>query len=389
MRKYHFYEKIPGCVIPEDRLMKKRKYLALAAALLLSVFLSLEAAVVFAEETEDTEDTKESLTEILEEIEDNKEALEEGKKKEKSLASQVNELEKELGRLSVAIDEGEAKLAVLEKELEAAQKKVDIQNKNLNARLRNMYKNGNVGFMDVLFDSSSFSEFLTNLDLVKKIYASDQDVLNQLQKAHDEVEAKKNEVQALQNELEYSKSVTQTQKTEIEDKKAEIAASNEETEKMLDELKAEADAMTAKLKSEASSSATSIYTGGEFDWPTPSTSYITSPFGYRIHPISGTRKFHTGIDIGASYGSSIVAANSGTVILAGWNGGYGKCVVVDHGGGYSTLYAHASAILVNHGETVARGQEIAQVGSTGNSTGPHLHYEIRINGEYQNPMNYY
>ncbi len=358
-----------------------KKFLTISLALILAVFMSFETMAVYAED-------EESLSDILKEIEENQEELEEGKKEVKSLSSQVNNLEQELNNLTSAIADAEAQLVVLEGELAAAQEKVDTQTENLNARLRTMYKNGNVGFMDVLFNSGSFSEFLTNLDLVRKIYSSDQEVLNELQEAHDEVEAKKNEVQALQDDLKYSKTVTANQKAEIEAKKAEIAASNEETEKMIDELKAEADAMTAKLQSEGSSSATSQYTGGQMAWPTPSSSYITSPFGYRIHPISGNRKFHTGIDIGASSGSSIVAANPGVVILAGWNGGYGKCVVVDHGGGYTTLYAHASSLLVSKGQTVTRGETIARVGSTGNSTGPHLHFEVRINGEYQNPYPY-
>ena len=355
-----------------------RRGILVVIALLLVGIMIVEPAVVSAA----------TLSEIRKEIEEKEKKLEEGQSQEKSLASQVSELEKKITELEGAISENEVKLEKLQKEVDEAQKKVDTQSENLNARLRNMYKNSSVGYLDVLLKSDSFSDFLTNLDLVKIIYSSDQDILKKLEKAHKELEKKKNEVETLQAELKNAKSTAESNKSTIEAKKAEIAKSNKETERMIDELQADADAMTAKLQSEGSSSTTSEYTGGVLQWPTPSSSYITSPFGYRIHPIYGYKKFHTGIDIGASSGSAIVAANPGTVILSGWNGGYGKCVVVDHGGGVTTLYAHCSSLLVSYGQKVSRGQQIAKVGSTGNSTGPHLHFEVRLNGSYKNPMNY-
>lgn len=356
----------------------RSKTTVILIALIAVVFFICEPAAIYAE----------SLSEIREEIKEQQEKLEAGEEEEKSLSSQVTELEQTVNRLEVAIGENEVKLDKLRVEVEEAQKKVDEQTENLNGRLRNMYKTSTIGFLDVLLDSASFSEFLTNLDLVKIVYSADQEVLEELEEAHQILENKKQEVETLQADLKASKSDAVAQKETVEAKKAEIAESNEETEKMIDELQAEADAMTAKIQSVGSSSTTSVYTGGELLWPTPSASYITSPFGYRIHPIYGYRKFHSGIDIGAYSGSSIVSANDGTVILSGWNGGYGKCVVVDHGGGITTLYAHCSSLLVGYGQSVTRGQTIAQVGSTGASTGPHLHFEVRVNGAYQNPLNY-
>ena len=330
----------------------------------------------------------ESLSDIRKKIEQKEAELEDGQAEEKSLATKVRNLEEEIASLETAIAEGEVKLKKLEKELAIAEKKLETQNENLNARLRNMYKTGSIGFLDVLLDSGSFSEFLTNLDVVKMIYSSDQEFLQELQKIYDEVERKKNEVETLQAELKDSKAVAQEQKKTIEAKKAEIAKSNEETEKMIDDLQAEADALTVKLQNTASNSETSKYTGGEMAWPTPASHIVTSPYGWRIHPIFGYSKFHTGIDIGAGYGSRIVAANAGTVISAGYNGGYGYCVMIDHGGGYVTLYAHCSSMAVGYGQKVKRGQTVAYVGSTGNSTGPHLHFEVRLNGNYQNPYPY-
>ena len=123
-------------------------------------------------------------------------------------------------------------------------------------------------------------------------------------------------------------------------------------------------------------------------WPAPDSHTITSYFGWRVHPITGTNKYHSGVDIGASYGSSVLAADSGTVILAGWNGGYGNCIVISHGNGITTLYGHLSSIIVSSGQSVSQGQTIGYVGSTGNSTGPHLHWEVAVNGSQVNPLNY-
>nr|WP_252187509.1 M23 family metallopeptidase [Anaeromonas gelatinilytica] len=132
------------------------------------------------------------------------------------------------------------------------------------------------------------------------------------------------------------------------------------------------------------------YVGGVYKWPVPGHNRISSPFGNRIHPISGSKSFHTGIDIsyGGQYGTTVVAANSGKVIFSGWKGTYGKAVMIDHGGQMVTLYAHNQSLLVNVGDNVSAGQAIALGGSTGNSTGPHLHFEVRKNGKYMNPISY-
>ena len=127
---------------------------------------------------------------------------------------------------------------------------------------------------------------------------------------------------------------------------------------------------------------------GSMMWPCPSCHTITSPFGWRYHPIYQTQKYHSGVDIGASYGATIVAADGGTIITAGSVSGYGNCVVINHGNGITTLYGHMSSIAVSVGQKVSKGQTIGYVGSTGNSTGPHLHWEVTVNGVRQNPLNY-
>ena len=345
-----------------------------------------------------------SLSEIRNEIKEKEAELSEGREKEGNLAEQMLTLEEDIesmqssiNRLESAISEGEDQLVSLEEELEKAQEKVDVQNENLGERLRTMYKNGSVGFLDVLLDSGSFTEFLTNLDMVEMIYSSDREVLRGLEEAYDEIDTKKKEVEALQQELQTSRNVAKQEKAELEDsratveaQKAEIAESNEETEAMIEALKADAAAMAQVAVDRGSSSTTSTYTGGAMAWPVPSvgTANITSIFGWRIHPIFGEGQGHTGVDIGASMGASVVAANPGTVIYAGWYGGYGNCVQVDHGGGVVTLYGHNSSILVSVGQQVSRGQTIALIGSTGYSTGPHCHFEVMLNGVHVDPLDY-
>lgn len=374
-------------------MLKRKSRFAMIVAILLMLTFAVETSLASAA----------TLSQIRNNIKNKQQELNESKAKEKSLGDQVNSLEQQINskqsdidELEASISEAQAKLETLEEELAAAEEKVNTQNENLNARLRNMYKNGSVGFIDVLMDSGSFSEFLNNLSLVEKVYTSDQDVLEELQKAYDEIDAKKKEIETLQAELSESKATMEEQKSSleadkasVEKKKAEIAADSAETQRELDKLEADAQALTSSIRNSGSSSSSSKYNGGIMAWPVPSCHTISSGYGGRIHPTTGKYKFHGGLDIPGSYGSAIVAANSGKVIWAGNRGdSYGNYVIIDHGGGVSTLYGHSSKVLVSSGQSVSRGQRIANVGSTGRSTGPHCHFEVRINGSRVNPNPY-
>ena len=374
-------------------MLKRKSRFAMIVAILLMLTFAVETSLASAA----------TLSQIRNNIKNKQQELNESKAKEKSLGDQVNSLEQQINskqsdidELEASISEAQAKLETLEVELAAAEEKVNTQNENLNARLRNMYKNGSVGFIDVLMDSGSFSEFLNNLSLVEKVYTSDQDVLEELQKAYDEIDAKKKEIETLQAELSESKATMEEQKSSleadkasVEKKKSEIAADSAETQRELDKLEADAQALTSSIRNSGSSSSSSKYNGGIMAWPVPSCHTISSGYGGRIHPTTGKYKFHGGLDIPGSYGSAIVAANSGKVIWAGNRGdSYGNYVIIDHGGGVSTLYGHSSKVLVSTGQSVSRGQRIANVGSTGRSTGPHCHFEVRINGSRVNPNPY-
>ena len=374
-------------------MLKRKSRFAMIVAILLMLTFAVETSLASAA----------TLSQIRNSIKNKQQELNESRAKEKSLGDQVNSLEQQINskqsdidELEASISEAQAKLETLEEELAAAEEKVNTQNENLNARLRNMYKNGSVGFIDVLMDSGSFSEFLNNLSLVEKVYTSDQDVLEELQKAYDEIDAKKKEIETLQAELSESKATMEEQKSSleadkasVEKKKSEIAADSAETQRELDKLEADAQALTSSIRDSGSSSSSSKYNGGIMAWPVPSCHTVSSGYGGRIHPTTGKYKFHGGLDIPGSYGSAIVAANSGKVIWAGNRGdSYGNYVIIDHGGGVSTLYGHSSKVLVSTGQSVSRGQRIANVGSTGRSTGPHCHFEVRINGSRVNPTPY-
>ncbi len=252
-----------------------------------------------------------------------------------------------------------------------------------------MYKKGNSGMLSVLLNSTSITDLLTNIEMSKKIYASDNDLLHKMRTEYDVIYQAKLELSNLKEtlegqeaEMEASMATLEADQQAIAEKRAAAQADNREIKAQMDALQAQADALVEQIRRLQGND---DYTGGGMCWPSPVSTYITSPFGTRY--IFGGYSFHSGIDISAWGGSSILAANSGRVMWVGWDpNGYGNYVMIDHGGGIVTLYAHSSRILVDIGDYVARGQAIALVGTTGLSTGNHIHFEIRVNGSYQDPL---
>lgn len=351
-----------------------------------------------------------SLSDVNKELEEKKQELNEGKKEEKALQEEIEDLEvsisaseNQLVTIRKDIEETEGKIETATEELKEAEEKVAVQNESLNSRLRAMYKNGSIGFLDVLLGSGSISEFISNLDMVKRVFTSDQDVLEALQENYDVIEEKKQELESLQNQLESSKQSEITKQEELtadkaalSKKKANVVASNEALEDNIADLEAEAARIEAIINSDSSNnsgggSGGSKYDGGQFAWPVPGYTRISSNYGWRTCPFHG-REFHSGIDIPASYGVSVVAAASGTVVYSGYLGSYGNAVIISHGGGLYTLYGHNSSLVVGYGSKVSKGQTVARIGSTGSSTGNHLHFEVRKGGNSHgnnvSPWNY-
>ncbi|WP_296953749.1 murein hydrolase activator EnvC [uncultured Dialister sp.] len=276
----------------------------------------------------------------------------------------------------------------------------------LNRRVRAIYMHGQLNYLEVILGANSFSDFANRLELLKRIIRSDYNLILEIQKQKAAIEAKK-------AQLEEDKRQLDALALEAEKAQQEIAAKKAEQQKILDSAKsnrAAAAQMERDLAAQAeqvrnliqqrlaaAEAARQAASGGGSDdgyvqgtgamsWPCSGP--ITSPFGYRTHPIFGTTIFHAGIDIGVDYGTPIHAADSGVVVYSGWISGYGNAVIIDHGGGVSTLYGHNQSLAVSEGQSVSKGSVIAYAGSTGNSTGPHCHFEVDINGSPANPMGY-
>ncbi len=342
---------------------------------------------------------QQELNNIHNKIDQTQTKLNAGKKQEKQLGNQIKQLEnqiaateKEIDNLKGNINKTLQEITVVADNLAALEQEMDTQNNNLQQRLRAMYKNGDTGMIQILLGSEDITDFMSNMDMVQKIYDNDIDVLKTMEDQHKQVEAQKQRLETLQANLESEKqqeadkqSSLQASRGEVATLKSQVASNNAALEDQIDDLNAEADRLVEEIKKLQGNQA---YTGGNFCWPSASSTRVTSEFGMRYHPILKVNKLHTGLDIGAKAGTNVLAANDGKVIKAGWNNSYGNVVMVDHGGGIVTLYAHNSKLLVSTGDVVAKGQTIALVGSTGNSTGPHIHFEVRVNGEYKNPRNW-
>ena len=342
---------------------------------------------------------RDQLNSVQNEIGKTQKALNEGQKEEKNLLGQIQALENqvraaegEIDSLRGGINDLQAKINEAAEELDGLQAQLDEQNEQLNGRLRAMYMNGNIGVLDVLLGSSSISDFMTNMDRIQLIYESDREVIESLEEQHRVLDAHRQSLEEMQAQLVAAKeqeankkeTLKQSQKA-VSAKKAEISQNNKALEEMIKVQTEEANRLISVILAKQSDS---DYVGGDLAWPVPGATRITSKFGYRIHPILKTKQLHTGIDIAAPSGTKVVAANAGTVLKAEWNNSYGYMVIIDHGGGIVTLYAHNSSLLVKEGDIVTRGQVISLSGSTGMSTGPHVHFEVRINGEYKDPELY-
>jgi murein DD-endopeptidase MepM/ murein hydrolase activator NlpD len=292
------------------------------------------------------------------------------------------------------------RLKQLQVDLDQAERGYYVKQAATIARLRFLQRQQLTGFgWGILLKSQNLNELLDRRRQVKMIYQADQQILSGLKAQRDRINQHKTEIEVQKNQIAFLTQQLLAQKAQFQ---AQLAAQQE----LINRLKSDKQALEvaqAQLLVDSKNIGifirrqvaaanrgrfpnSGIFGTGQLIFP--SQAEITSDFGWRIHPLLGSLRFHSGIDFGASYGSTIRAADSGTVILAGWYGGYGNAVVIDHGGGISTLYGHTSKLYVSEGQSVQIGDAIAAVGSTGLSTGPHLHFEVRKDGEPVDPIAY-
>ena len=413
--KYSLHEKISESLIRKGETMKRYIRKKLIAAFLSVVLVltfcaapavdkgiptgtSVAYAATYQEQIDDKKDdlsgVKEEQKEVQNELAKVADDIKVLQANVDQINAQIGQTTQEISNTEAKIDDKKAEIRAKKAEIKKKQKEIQKQEEGLNERLVVMYKNGSVGFMDVLMGSNSISEFVSNVEMIQKIYENDVEILKILEKEHKKLEKQRKKLleeeealKAIQAELAKKKEQLNGQIAQLKEKQGELNSKKKVLEDKEDELKAAADKLIAEIKK--LQDASRVYSGGAFQWPVPSSTYISSSFGYRIHPIFKTWKLHTGTDIGASYGVPIVAAAEGKVIMATWYGGYGNCVMIDHGSGIVTLYGHCSGYACSPGQEVKKGQTIAYVGSTGNSTGNHCHFEVRINGQYVNPMSYF
>jgi peptidase M23 len=311
------------------------------------------------------------------------------------LDSRIETAEKELAEQESKITELKESISQLETELNTITEKYDKQVELFKQRMVAIYIAGDTQYLDVLLNSSSLSDFISSYYIISQLTQIDEELINNLETKKKSMDLS---MQKLENEKKELATIvenqTRTTRTLQNTKKmrenfiAKLSDEEKNLQEKIDEINQQYDIVNQQILALAQQGIDTAYIGGELEWPVPGYTRITSKFAMRVHPITGQYKLHTGVDIGAPEGANFVAANDGIVVKAELNAAYGNMVIIDHGGGISTLYAHGSAILVEVGQSVKRGDSILKVGSTGYSTGPHAHFEVRINGVATDPLPY-
>lgn len=338
---------------------------------------------------EQISEASEQLEDVQNELSENLQQVQKLDEKIQTSQSEIDELNIKIAKLQNSIDEVETKL-------QNATEKYERQQKILDERLVAMYETSDTQYLDVILSSKNVSEFLSNYFLITELATYDTELLENMKTQKDEIELEKKKLDNSKEQLATIKGNQTKTARIIENTKivrenfiSKLSDQEKGIQSKIDEYNTRFAAINSEILTTALSGLDSKYIGGELAWPVPGYTRITSKYGMRTHPITGVYKLHTGVDISAPMGANFVAANDGIVVKAQYNSAYGNMVVIDHGGGVSTLYAHGSEIPVQVGQTVKRGETIVlKVGSTGYSTGAHAHFEVRLNGIVTDPMPY-
>lgn len=395
-----------------------RRITAMSLVLLLGTGVSLDAAsassqkgtgdgVSSSQSLKEAQDEKAELEKALKNAQDTIADLKESKG---DIEDKVAELNQQLIDISARITELENQLTAksedivnTQAELESAKEVEAKQYADMKTRIQFMYENGQDSYLEVLLSARDISEFLNSAEYIAQIQSYDrqklteyQDTVTLITNLEAQLEQEYADLEELKANVESDKatvaSMMQQKESELAGISDDIADAQSEADYYAAEIQAQEELIAAIKRAEAEKAAAGVvdnpYTGGAFVWPCPSSTRVTSDYGTRVSPTSGASSNHKGIDIGAAGGADIVAAADGTVKAASYSSAAGNYVMIDHGGGLYTVYMHASSLLVSQGQTVSAGQVIAKVGSTGISTGNHLHFGVSLNGSYVSPWGY-
>ncbi|ERI79846.1 peptidase, M23 family [[Clostridium] symbiosum ATCC 14940] len=399
---------------------KMRHNAAVKRTVLAILLASLAAAPAYGASKKDVDSAKGKISSIEEEKKKTEQAIKELETLKADTETYVRKLDSQLETLNVEVNRLEGNIRDKEKTIEETAVKLDeagkVEKKQYEAmkkRIKYMYEKGDSSYLDILLQSKSMSELLNRAEYISKISEYDRNMLDQYAAVKDgiaddkaqlekekaelvvlqeQTTSKKNSVETLVNEksaeLKKVNSQIGTKTAQVEAYEKDIKAQEDKIKQIEAEIKRQEE--EARKKAEAAGQKYNTVSIGniKFIWPCPSSSRITSGFGGRESPTEGASSNHQGIDIGAPTGSNIVAAADGTVTISTYSYSAGNYIMLNHGGGVSTVYMHCSQLLVSAGDTVKQGQVIAKVGSTGYSTGPHLHFGVRLNGSYVNPAKY-
>ena len=323
------------------------------------------------------------------------------------LDTELSGIQEKIQKYNTLITEKEDQIVETTEELNEAIKQQEDQYEAMKKRIRFMYEKGDTFYLEMLFSSAGFADMMNKADYIESLSRYDRNKLEEYVQTREMVELCKEELETEKELLDEAKTAKEAEEATIssliEEKEAQIKsvsgdiankeAAIKEYEAMIAQENAEISALEKavaeeKARLEAENAQARIYNGGMFTWPCPGYKRISDEYGNRIHPILGTQQFHNGVDMAASSGTAILAAYDGDVIAATYSSSMGNYIMIDHGSGLYTIYMHCSALYVSKGQAVTKGQNIAAVGSTGRSTGPHLHFSVRLNGSYVSPWNY-
>lgn len=320
---------------------------------------------------------------------------------------EITAIQEKIEELKRLISEKEVEIEVITKELNEAIAVQEAQYKAMKERIKFMYEKGDMLYLEIMLSAGNFSDFLTKADYIEQLETYDRMKLEEYTNTREYTELCKQTLESERDALNEAKAAQEAEETAInelmtekENELSKYVSQIKQTESQIDDLEAELVEQTAIIESleaailaeqkaiAAANGVVLVYDGGKFTWPAPSYVAITDEFGWRTDPFTKTSAYHSGIDLGSAYGTPILAAYDGVVVAATYNASMGNYIMINHGDGLYTIYMHASSLLVKNDDIVARGEKIALVGSTGRSTGCHLHFGVRKDGAYVSPWPY-